>query len=196
MYLNPKRQQTYEEALKAMSDNTRPMHYLNEISTRHYTEELLETAIRNQRCSLREIPVEKRSIRLCHAVLENCRNEDVQYIPCEFFNYEFSLKAASYCPTELSTILYNFRFERWTDPYTVKDMRIIAEAACPRGRGQWHLDRCSHPECVLGKQTFEEYCSRDFGYAHSTYGGLYKKALDAYIATQTKTQNEGGHNND
>lgn len=191
MYLNPKRQQTYEEALKAMSDTTYPMHYLNEISSRHYTEELLETAIRNNRCSLREIPAEKRSIRLCHAVLECCNNEDVQYIPPEFFNYEFALKAVSYCPTALITILYFFRHNRWKDPYTVEDLRIIAEAACPKGKGRWYLDQCHEPELEVNGRTFEKYCSRMFGYADKAYADLYKKALDVYIIQTEEEQIHG-----
>jgi len=190
MILSPKRKQTYEEALKAMNDTTYPLHYLGEISSRHYTEELLEVAIRNGRCSLREIPTEKRSLRLCHATLERCRNEDIQYMPQKYFDFHFAMKAASLCPLALTTILYIFRQDRWKEPYTLEDMRIIAEAACPRERGQWQLDHVSDPASELQSQTFEEYCSRKFGFVHVNYANLYQKALNAYI---TKIEEEQNH---
>lgn len=183
MHLNSKRYQTYDEALKAMSDNTCPIHYLNEISTRHYTEKLLETAIRNRRCSLKDIPSEKRSVRLCRAVLETGRSEDVQFVPEAYFDFDFCLQAASCCPSALNVILYRYRKDRWQGPYTPEDVRIIAEAACPRERGQIHLDSVGQSrESMLNGRTFEEYCSKEFGYVHPGYADLYKKALDAYIA--------------
>lgn len=109
MILSPKWQQTYEEALQAMKDTTYSQYSLADVSTHHHTEELLEAALRNNRCSLRDIPVEKRTLRLCHVALECCHSINVQYIPKEYFDYNFSLKAASYCPATLSTILYFFR---------------------------------------------------------------------------------------
>ena len=82
MILSPKWQQTYEEALQAMKDTTYSQYSLADVSTHHHTEELLEAALRNNRCSLRDIPVEKRTLRLCHVALECCHSINVQYIPC------------------------------------------------------------------------------------------------------------------
>ena len=90
MILSPKWQQTYEEALQAMKDTTYSQYSLADVSTHHHTEELLEAALRNNRCSLRDIPVEKRTLRLCHVALECCHSINVQYIPKEFFDYIFS----------------------------------------------------------------------------------------------------------
>lgn len=73
MILSPKWQQTYEEALQAMKDTTYSQYSLADVSTHHHTEELLEAALRNNRCSLRDIPVEKRTLRLCHVALECIR---------------------------------------------------------------------------------------------------------------------------
>ena len=80
MILSPKWQQTYEEALQAMKDTTYSQYSLADVSTHHHTEELLEAALRNNRCSLRDIPVEKRTLRLCHVALECCHSINVQYI--------------------------------------------------------------------------------------------------------------------
>lgn len=51
MILSPKWQQTYEEALQAMKDTTYSQYSLADVSTHHHTEELLEAALRNNRCS-------------------------------------------------------------------------------------------------------------------------------------------------
>lgn len=179
--LSPKKQQTYEEALQAMQDTSYSPYYLEHISARHYTEELLEAALRTNRCSLRNIPKAKRTLQLCHVVLESCRSEDVQYIPKTYFDYDFSLKAASYCPTALNTILYFFRDGRWMKPYTVEDMRIIAEAACPIGLGQVRLNQSYNREDELNGRTFEQYCSDRYGFVHRVYSHLIKQALDLYI---------------
>lgn len=159
MILSPKWQQTYEEALQAMKDTTYSQYSLADVSTHHHTEELLEAALRNNRCSLRDIPVEKRTLRLCHVALECCHSINVQYIPKKYFDYNFSLKAASYCPATLSTILYFFRDGRWKEPYTAEDIRIIAEAACPVGLGQVRLNQFRNKEQELNGRTFERYCS-------------------------------------
>ena len=87
MILSPKWQQTYEEALQAMKDTTYSQYSLADVSTHHHTEELLEAALRNNRCSLRDIPVEKRTLRLCHVALECCHSINVQYIPKKYFDY-------------------------------------------------------------------------------------------------------------
>ena len=181
MILSPKWQQTYEEALQAMKDTTYSQYSLADVSTHHHTEELLEAALRNNRCSLRDIPVEKRTLRLCHVALECCHSINVQYIPKEYFDYNFSLKAASYCPATLSTILYFFRNGRWKEPYTAEDIRIIAEAACPVGLGQVRLNQFRNKEQELNGRTFERYCSDEYGFVHRAHSHIIRQALELYL---------------
>ena len=119
MILSPKWQQTYEEALQAMKDTTYSQYSLADVSTHHHTEELLEAALRNNRCSLRDIPVEKRTLRLCHVALECCHSINVQYIPKKYFDYNFSLKAASYCHIEYDSLF----LPRWAVEGTLHSRR-------------------------------------------------------------------------
>ena len=74
MMLPEKRWQTYDEALQAMQAPGPAVHYLKEVSTRFYTEELLSVALKNHRGSLRELRRPKRTKTLCHVVLEACRD--------------------------------------------------------------------------------------------------------------------------
>ena len=79
--LPEKRWQTYDEALRAMQAPGPAVHYLKEVSTRFYTEELLSAALKNHRGSLRELRRPKRTKTLCHVVLEACRDAEVEFIP-------------------------------------------------------------------------------------------------------------------
>lgn len=185
MILSSKKDQTYEEALLAMQD-TEQKYILSDISKRHYTEELLEMAIRNLRCRLQDIPSEKRTKRICLAVLETFQHAEVQYIPQELFDFDFSLKAASCCPTALSVILYRFRYGQWSQPYSIEDMRIIAEAACPRELGEKRLSEQYDKEYTLRGRSFEQYCSDDWGYVDRIQAHLFKQALDALISRESE----------
>lgn len=175
--LSKKKDQTYEEALKAMTTVTCPMHYLTEISKRHYTPELLTAAIRHSRCQLSQIPEELRTKDICREILKARRSEDVQLMPREHFDYEFSLECVSYCPTALTCVLYFFRSNRRKESYTKEDMSIIAEAACPRKLGGMMLDRMTDPDEEPKDCTFEEWCSREYGFTHPSTAFLIYQAL-------------------
>lgn len=186
--LPPKRWQTYDEALQAMQAPGPAIHYLNEVSSRFYTEELLSAALKNHRGSLRELREPKRTKTLCHVVLEACRSEEVDYIPTEYFDFDFSKKAVSFCPKALTTILYRFRSLQGREPftpYTIEDVEIIAEAACPKGLGRYKLSRMNDQERELAGRTFEQYCSEVYGYVNTAYTYVYKQALDALLLRDT-----------
>ena len=125
--------------------------------------------------------MEKLTLRLCHVALECCHSINVQYIPKKYFDYNFSLKAASYCPATLSTILYFFRDGRWKEPYTAEDIRIIAEAACPVGLGQVRLNQFRNKEQELNGRTFERYCSDEYGFVHRAHSHIIRQALELYL---------------
>lgn len=96
--LPEKRWQTYDEALRAMQAPGPAVHYLKEVSTRFYTEELLSAALKNHRGSLRELRRPKRTKKLCHVVLEACRDAEVEFIPEEYFDLAFAMKAPVSAP--------------------------------------------------------------------------------------------------
>lgn len=190
--LPEKRWQTYDEALRAMQTPGPAVHYLKQISIRFYTEELLSAALKNHRGSLRELRKPKRTKTLCHVVLEACRDAEVEFIPDEYFDLAFAKKAASFCPKALRTILYRFRSQQGRGPftpYTVEDVKIIAEAACPKGLGQYKLSGVKNQEQELAGRTFEQYCSEVYGYVDAAYTYVYKQALDVLLqhyATQAQ----------
>lgn len=182
--LSPKRWQTYNEALQAMQAPGPAVHYLDEVSTRFYTEELLGAALKNYRGSLRELRKPKRTKTLCYVVLGACRAEEVEFIPEEYFDFDFAKKAASFCPKALTTILYRFRSLQGRGPftpYTAEDVEIIAEAACPRGLGRYKLSGIQDQERELAGRTFEQYCSEMYGYVNTAYAYVYTQALDALL---------------
>lgn len=182
--LPPKKWQTYNEALQAMQAPGPASHYLKDVSTRFYTEELLSAALKNHRGSLRELRRPKRTKILCHVVLEACRDEEVEFIPEEYFDFTFAKKAASFCPKALRGILYRFRSLQSRGPftpYTAEDVKIIAEAACPKGLGQYKLNGLKNQEQELAGRTFEQYCSEVYGYVNTAYTYVYKQALDALL---------------
>ena len=149
MMLPEKRWQPSDAALQAMQAPGPAVHYLKEVSTRFYTEELLSVALKNHRGSLRELRRPKRTKTLSHVVLEACRDTEVEFIPDEYFDLAFAKKAASFCPKALRTILYRFRSLQGRGsftPYTVEDVKIIAEAACPKGLGQYKLSGAKNKE--------------------------------------------------
>ena len=164
------------------------VHYLKEVSTRFYTEELLSVALKNHRGSLRELRRPKRTKTLCHVVLEACRDTEVEFIPDEYSDLAFAKKAASFCPKALRTILYRFRSLQGRGsftPYTVEDVKIIAEAACPKGLGQYKLSGAKNQEQELAGRTFEQYCSELYGYVDVAYTYVYKQALDVLLQHST-----------
>ena len=188
MMLPEKRWQTYDEALQAMQAPGPAVHYLKEVSTRFYTEELLSVALKNHRGSLRELRRPKRTKTLCHVVLEACRDTEVEFIPDEYFDLAFAKKAASFCPKALRTILYRFRSLQGRGsftPYTVEDVKIIAETACPKGLGQYKLSGAKNQEQELAGHTFEQYCSVLYGYVDVAYTYVYKQALDVLLQHST-----------
>lgn len=182
--LPPKRWQTYNEALQAMQAQGPGFPCLKDVSTRFFSEELLMAALKNRRGSLRELHVNKRTKELCHVVLEACRDEEVEFIPKEYFDFAFAKKAASICPKALWTILYRFRSLQGRGrctPYTAEDVKIIAEAACPKGLGQYKLNGVQDKEREMAGRTFEQYCSEVHGYVNTAYTYVYKLALDALL---------------
>lgn len=182
--LPPKRWQTYQEALQAMQAQGPGFHCLKDVSTRFFTEELLEAALKTHRGSLRDLKAQKRTKELCHVVLEACRAEEVEFIPKEYFDFTFAKKAASFCPKALTTILYRFRSQTGRGPfapYTAEDVEIIAEAACPKGLGQYKLSGVQDQEREMAGRTFEQYCSEVYGYVNPAYTYVYKQALDALL---------------
>ena len=152
--------------------------------------ELLSAALKNHRGSLRELRRPKRTKKLCHVVLEACRDAEVEFIPEEYFDLAFAKKAASFCPKALRTILYRFRSLQGRGPftpYTVEDVKIIAEAACPKGLGQYKLSGVKNQEQELAGRTFEQYCSEVYGYVDAAYTYVYKQALDVLLQHDTAT---------
>lgn len=185
MTLSKKKDQTYEEALMAMTDTRcHPWHYLNEISKRHYTPELLTAAIRNGRCQLSQIPEDLRTKDICREILKAHRSEDIQLMPRDYFDFEFSIECVSYCPTALACVLYFFHGNRWKEPYTEEDMRIVAEAACPKKLGKMMLDLMTDPDKELRGLTFEEWCSLKYGFTHPSTAFLIYQALVDHMSLQ------------
>lgn len=121
-------------------------------------------------------------------VLEACRDTEVEFIPDEYFDLAFAKKAASFCPKALRTILYRFRSLQGRGsftPYTVEDVKIIAEAACPKGLGQYKLSGAKNQEQELAGRTFVQYCSELYGYVDVAYTYVYKQALDVLLQHST-----------
>ena len=81
--LPEKRWQTYDEALRAMQAPGPAVHYLKEVSTRFYTEELLSAALKNHRGSLRELRRPTRTKHLGPGVRDAGRAADVEFLPEE-----------------------------------------------------------------------------------------------------------------
>lgn len=148
----------------------------------------VERGFENHRGSLRELRRPKRTKTLCHVVLEACRDAEVEFIPEEYFDLAFAMKAASFCPKALRTILYRFRSLQGRGPftpYTAEDVKIIAEAACPKGLGQYKLSGVKNQEQELAGRTFEQYCSEVYGYVDVAYTYVYKQALDVLLQHST-----------
>lgn len=179
--LNCKKKQTYEEALMAMQDRQPPIHHLNEIAKRHQTEELIILALKNGHCSLKDISEELLTKKICVAALETGNSSEIKYIPQKYFDYEFALQAASWCPRAITTIMYRFRYNRWKNPYTDEDMRIIAEAACPKAIGRNRLLQFSSSDEELNGRSFEQYCSDTYGVVDNQHTYLFKQALDHFM---------------
>ena len=98
------------------------------------------------------------------------------------------MKAASFCPKALRTILYRFRSLQGRGPftpYTAEDGKIIAEAACPKELGQYKLSGVKNQEQELAGRTFEQYCSEVYGYVDVAYTYVYKQALDVLLQHST-----------
>lgn len=65
--LHNNKEQTYEEALHAMSAEEAQWFWLKDIAKRYWTEELLCSALRHGCGELSEIPIEKRTPSVCEA---------------------------------------------------------------------------------------------------------------------------------
>lgn len=174
-YLHNKKEQTYEEALHAMTEEAQ-FYELKFISKRHWTEELLCAAMKHSCGRLGEVPVEMRTLPVCTAAVQSWKYgaTNVNDIPCKLLTFEFARDIVSRWPNTIDTILYEFRQNRWQEPYTEEDIALMAEASCPTKTGEEELvsttlDRAS----ILEKCSFERFCSEEYGKLSSAKTSMF-----------------------
>ena len=115
------------------------------------------------------IPCENRSQELSLAALKNGGPYIIKYIPAEYFKrYEFAVMAVSLCPRAVENVLSLYRNGRENEAFNSQDLRIVAEAMCPRAAGKNGFDKLLRKEestdTVLKGRTFDQFCSEEYGY--------------------------------
>lgn len=173
-YLHNKKEQTYEEALHAMTEEAQ-FYELKFISKRHWTEELLCAAMKHSCGRLNEIPVEKRTLPVCTAAVQSIKygGYNVQDIPSELLTFEFARDIVSRWPNTIDTLLCVLRKDRWQEPYTEEDITLMAEASCPVKMGEEHASFVQNRANVLMGRSFERFCSEEHGKLSSAKTSMF-----------------------
>lgn len=162
--LHNKNEQTYEDALYAMTDETQ-YYELKFIAKRHWTEELLCAAMKHSCGKLSEVPEEKRTYSVCAAAVQSLKYGEwnISSIPYGVLTFDFARYIVSLWPKKIDTVLYIFRKGRDDQPYTEEDIRLLEAASCPTEAGLRYLDRMIDKDKALNGRSFEHFCSEECG---------------------------------
>lgn len=142
------------------------------------------------------VPCKERSQQLSLAALKNGGPYVMKYIPTEYFKrYEFAVMAVSLCPRAVESVLSLYRSGREITAFNSQDLRIIAEAMCPRAAGKNGFDkllnRKESADAVLKGRTFDQFCSEEYGYLPQKLQFVVHQELVRSIKTEMRKGGDG-----